>query len=96
MRSIPHQRGLACMALGIILALYAAAVFAEDPTVEQLQQEMKAMKAQFDQMQQKRDRMVNALREIVVGDVVQMRLRRHLRRPPPRRRRRARSNSSRT
>ena len=53
MRSIPHQRGLACMALGTILALYAAAAFAEDPTVEQLQQEMKAMKAQFEQMQQK-------------------------------------------
>ena len=53
MRSIPHQRGLACMALGTILALYAAAAFAEDPTVEQLQREMKAMKAQFEQMQQK-------------------------------------------
>jgi len=53
MRSIPHQRGLACMALGTILALCAAAAFAEDPTVQQLQQEMKAMKAQFEQMQQK-------------------------------------------
>ena len=91
MRSIPHQRGLACMALGTILALYAAAAFAEDPTVEQLQQEMKAMKAQLEQLQAEDEATGRADREAeqaegggAAGDDA-------VRRPPPRRRRRARS-----
>ena len=53
MRSIPHQRGLACIAMGIILGLRLTAASAEEPTVEQLQREMKAMKEQFEQMQEK-------------------------------------------
>jgi hypothetical protein len=53
MRRIPHQRGLACLVLGTVLALSATAASAEAPTVEQLQQEMKAMRAQFEQMQEK-------------------------------------------
>ena len=53
MRSIPHQRGLACIAMGIVLGLRLTAVAEEQPTVEELQREMKAMKQQFEQMQSK-------------------------------------------